>query len=469
MRKILICSLLTVPLLLFSCEKPGGKNPGNNNEEEQVPGTVETYTYSRALKISQKYDVTVNGESQMVLRTEEPHICTFGCSDTVKVVVDLIGSTAKSVEVLPKNKNYRHKFNDDGSLTVYMAPYDRVVVEFNDSEKEPLFLFANPIEQKPAKEDCAFYFEAGQVYDKTVAIASGKVYIEAGAWVNGDIHITSGSNAEISGYGILNGVGGTKPVFIDKCDNVKVDGIILINHDFWSTLAAQSSNISFHNYKVVAPASSNDQGHENDALDVLGCSHVRIDRCFTYCHDDALCIKSEKWLYKGVVEDYVAQDCIIWNVNSGTTLEIGLELNQDCSDVHFKDIYCVHSGGGMNMNLYRAGIGIKQCAGGKLSDFTFENIYVEDAKEFGIYLGIYKSYASIGEGVEWQPGSIDGISFKNIHIDGAAPYGSAAAGYDNGEHAIKNVKFEGLYRNGKKVTDVKSFFQTCTNADITIQ
>ena len=112
---------------------------------------------------------------------------------------------------------------------------------------------------------------------------------------------------------------------------------------------------------------------------------------------------------------------------------------------------------------------MKQCAGGTLSNFSFENIYVEDAKEFGIYLGIYKSYASIGEGVEWQPGAIDGVSFKNIHIDGPAPYGNVIKGYDNDQHSIKNVHFEGLYRNGERITDAKSFFNTCVNSSVTIE
>lgn len=464
-----IASILIPLALVLSCEKGTGRPSDAGKGEEKVPGTVQTYVYSRSLKVSQLYDVTVNTETQMVLRTEEPHICAFGCSDTVKVTVDLLSGKAESVAVRPLNKGYRYRQEDDGRLTLFLAPLDRVVVEFNGSSENPLFLFANPLEEKPAREECAYYFEAGKTYEKTITLSSGKVYLEAGSYVSGQIHVLSGSNVQIAGYGILNGVGGSKPVFINNSDNVSVDGIILVNHDFWSTLATQSTNISFNNYKVVAPASSNEQGHENDALDILGCSHVRINDCFTYCHDDALCIKSEKWLYKGKVEDYLAEDCIIWNYNNGTSLEIGLELNQDCSDVHFKDIYCVHSGGGMNSGLQRAGIGMKQCAGGTLSNFSFENIYIEDAKEFGIYLGIYKSYASIGEGVEWQPGAIDGVSFKNIHIDGPAPYGNVIKGYDNDQHSIKNVHFEGLYRNGERITDAKSFFNTCVNSSVTIE
>ena len=103
-----------------------------------------------------------------------------------------------------------------------------------------------------------------------------------------------------------------------------------------------------------------------------------------------------------------------------------------------------------------------------MSDFTFENIYVEDALEYGIYFGIYKSTANIGNKVEWKPGTLDGFLFRNIHIDGPAPYGSASVGYD-GSHAVKGVRFEGLYRNGKAVgRDPSRFFRIYKDSEITI-
>ena len=447
-----------------------GKNGGTEGKDRKwtAPGQVVTYVWPRSVRPSPIYDVTAGGQTQRVLTTEEPHICAFGCTDTVEVTVSFLKAKVSEVAVRPLDKHFTHRLKANGDLVVRMAPGDKCVVEFNGSIENPLFLFADPVEEKPAREDCAYWFEAGNEYNKHLTLSKGTVYIEGGAWLNGDIHILNASGVRICGHGLVFGTGGNKPLFINGSDDVSVDGIILVNHDFWSTLAAQSTNVSFTNYKVVAPASSNDQGHENDALDILGCSHVRINGCFTYCHDDALCIKSQKWLYSGKVEDVRAENCTIWNFRNGTTLEIGVELNQDCSDVHFKDIWCVHSGGGMNRGLYRAGIGIKQTAGGRISDFSFENIHVEDAREFGIYLGIYKGSASIGNDVEWTPGTIDGISFKDIYIDGPAPYGNVASGYD-ADHAIRNVTFDGLYRNGVKVARAEDFFTEISNAEITIR
>ena len=429
---------------------------------------VETYGWASSIPTSEIYSVSAGGEAQKVIPTEEPHICQFGCSDTVTVTISLNGQKVRHAVIRPLNKKIPFAVRR-GRLFFRMAPGDQFAIELNGREEHPLFLFANPPEQKPERERCAYYFEAGTVTDTTLLVSAGKVYLEGGAWVNGLLHVFDAQEVEIAGYGVLNGNGKERPVYIKNSSRVSVDGLLLINHDKWSTLAAESKDLVFTNYKVVAPASSNAHGHENDALDILGCEDVRISKCFTYCHDDALCIKSQKWLLSAPVHNVVCEDCIIWNYHCGSGLEIGWETNQDCSDVHFKNIWCIRSGGDMNRDMYRAGISVKHCAGGHLSDFTFENIYVEDAREYGIFFGIYKSVANIGNNVVWKPGTLDRFLFRNIHIDGPAPYGSASLGYDSGVHAVKGVRFEGLYRNGKEVgTDPSQFFATYSNSEITI-
>lgn len=429
---------------------------------------VETYPWAPEVPVSGKYAVTVQDIAQRVIPTGEPDICLFGCSDTVDVVISLLDAKLRRAEVRPLQKKASYKIRD-GRLLLRMAPCDQFVVELNGKEEHPLFLFANPPEQKPRRDSCAYYFEAGTVSDTTLVIGSGSVYIEGGAWVNGFLHIFDAKDVKVGGYGILNNTVKERPFFIKNSSRISVDGLLLINRDYWSTLAVESKDLAFSNYKVVAPASSNAHGHENDALDILGCENVRIRKCFTYCHDDALCIKSQKWNYAAPVRNVVCEECTIWNYHNGSGIEIGWETNQDCSDVHFKDIWCIRSGGDMTPAMGRAGISVKHCAGGHLSDFSFENIYIEDALEYGIFFGIYKSVANIGNHVEWAPGTMDGFLFRNIHIDGPAPYGSASIGYDDGPHAVKGVRFEGLYRNGRKVgRDPSRFFKTYRNSEITI-
>lgn len=430
---------------------------------------VESYRWAPSLPSSGIYTVSVLGVPQHVIPTEEPHICQFGCSDSVEVVVSLIGERIRSAAVRPLYKKVSCEVKR-GKLHFKMAPYDQFVVELNGLEENPLFVFANPKENKPPRDSCAYYFAAGSVVDTTLQLTSGKVYFEAGSWVNGLVHVFDAHDVEIAGYGVLCSNGKERPMFIKNSQRVSVDGILLINRDMWSTLAVSSQDVRFSNYKVVAPASGNAHGHENDALDILGCQGVRVRGCFTYCHDDALCIKSQKWNWASPVRDVVCEDCTIWNYHCGSGIEIGWETNQDCSDVHFKNIWCVRSGGDMNPEMNRAGISVKHCAGGHLSDFTFENIYVEDALEYGIYFGIYQSTANIGNRVEWSPGTMDGFVFRNIHIDGPVPYGSASDGYDDADHAIKGVRFEGLYLNGEEVgPDPSRFFGRYVHSDISIQ
>lgn len=462
-------ALHIVPVLLLAvCCTDNAAVGGETLKERAWPGKVETYQFDRSIRPSAMYDVVAGGETQRVFATEEPHICTFGCSDTVCVVVDYLAEMASSAVVRPLGKNPEWTL-EGGKMTLSIAPGDKYVIEFNGNENTPLFIFANPLEgQRPDKSECAYYFEAGKTYTQNLAPKSGKVYFEPGSWVSGQIHVENAKDVEISGYGILYGVGGDKPMFINKSESVSVDGLILVNHDFWSTLAAQSKQVKFLNYKVVAPASSNEQGHENDALDILGCTDVEVRDCMTYCHDDALCIKSQKWLYSGIVDNVVFENCICWNRNNGSAIEFGAELNQNLSNILFKDIWVVHSGGEMSRNMKRAGISFKHCAGGDLSGITLENIFVEDAKEYGMYIGIYKSSASIGNDVEYRPGTISGIKMKNIHIDGPMPYGNASQGYDADVHSIKNFEIDGLWRNGVRISTPREFFTSYINSNIII-
>jgi len=411
MRK-LFHLVLTLSLSVSCSEKTDGGTV-DGSKDRVWPGKVETYSYDRSIRPSNRYDVVAGGQTQRVFATEEPHICTFGCSDTVCVVIDYLTEMACEAVVRPVGKNPEWSLSG-GKLTLSMAPGDKYIVEFNGNEATPLFIFANPLEGiRPKKSDCEYYFEAGKVYTQNMTPKSGKIYFEPGSWVNGELHIEDASGVSVSGYGIFYGTGGNKPVFINRSEHVTIEGITLVNHDFWSTLAAQSKDVKFLNYKVAAPASSNEHGHENDALDILGCTDVEVRDCMTYCHDDALCIKSQKWLYSGIVDNVVFENCICWNRNNGSAIEFGSELNQNISNILFKDIWVVHSGGEMSQNMKRAGISFKHCAGGDISGITLENIFVEDAKEYGMFIGIYESSASIGNDVVYSPGTISGINMKH--------------------------------------------------------
>ena len=108
--------------------------------------------------------------------------------------------------------------------------------------------------------------------------------------------------------------------------------------------------------------------------------------------------------------------------------------------------------------MRRAAISIHQAAAGKITNISYENVHIEDPQEYGIYLSVMKSGYDIGlkEGEVWTPGSIDGVTFKNVYIYKNAPQGNLILyGHDAGEHNVKNLTFENFFINGQKITSLE--------------
>ena len=455
------------------CEDPSGQNStgggGSTDEWGPTGARTEIYTYSNAVNPSRYYYIEVNGQNSLVIpcidtpaegQPEYEHnICTFGCDGEVLVEVNSYSEAITEAAILPKSRNYEYKI-ENGSLFFRMKPGDRVAVELNGKTDNDIFIFANPLESdKPSETDPNVkYYKAGTVTDAgSIALASGQtIYIEGGAVVNGRISSTGTSDIAIRGCGILNSYDNsvsTRGIQITDASNVTIDGPILMNDSGWSTFIIESDNVKINNYKAVAiwnPANNN--GNENDALDLLGCTNAVVTGCFGYAHDDVFCVKSQKWTYGAPVENIVFDDCIAWNYRSGNSFIIGAEINQDVTDVTYRNCVSIRSAGNPGGTLNRAGLAVHNCAGSHVSDILFENIVLEDCMEYGIHLDIRKSYVNnLGNGVEYSPGTIDGVILRNIDILKAPARGNFAFGYDE-DHQIRNVVFENVIQEGVKIT-----------------
>ena len=428
---------------------------------------VDTYVYADKLSPSTLYDVLVNGESQFVYPTPEPHICAFGCDGEVEVVIRSKTAHMECAAVRPLNKDYPWSLQND-TLRIRLSPYDKAVVELNGSEENPLFIFANPIENnKPSKEDPSVrYFEAGKVYEAgRLNLESGQtLYIEGGAVVSGCIDLEEKDNVTIDGCGILNcHPGKSRGIFALRCKNLSLKNIIEINQDNWTTFFAECEGLRSDNYKAIASISEN--GAENDAFDILGCHDVQVRHGFSYCHDDAFCIKCRKWNYGGPSSDILIEDCIAWNCKRGNSFEFGYELQEDATRITFRNIWAIHSAG--NDNVYRRGaIGLHNGAAGNISDVLYENVWLEDPKEYGIHMIIMESDYNIGTGVQWSPGTISNVTLRNVHIGKRPPEGNFIHGYDAEEHMINGIHFEGLWIEGKHILSAEEGDFDINNAEV---
>lgn len=467
MKRTVIIALAA--LAAIACEK-GEKQPAR----PEVTGKVETYVYAQTVKPSPKYTVTINGEQQLVYTTPEPHVCVFGCDGTVEVRISSPAVNISSADVRPFSKKPWNKL-ENGELVLYMNPKDRYVVELNGSLENPLFIFANPLSSEiEPKGSNVLRFEAGKVHTAGIITpAEGQaVYIEGGAVVIGNIDRTSSSNIEICGGGILHdsaendkAVGNKTSIRLQEVNGVKLHDLTVLNSTSWTTLMVNCSNVEADNYKAIGYASTiTETGNENDSFDILGGHDISIRHCFSYCHDDTFCIKSQKFSYKGEVSNVSYEDCIAWNTKSGNSFEIGYELNYPVHDISYRDIYSIHASNGHTSALRRGAVCIHNAGCGTVSHVRYENVYVEDPHEFGIYMMVAKSNYNIGDGVEWSPGKIEDVVMKNVYMLNWPSLKNYIQAYNSTDHGIE-VTFENIVIEGHKVTgkeDGKFSLYNCT-------
>lgn len=451
MKNFFHCAFIAFSLLTVqACDK------GVGGGTEPTGRKIEIYRYSDEIIPSTYFSVDVNGKASMVLPTIEHDVCTFGADGPVTVEVGAWREQIESVIIRPLSKDFHYKMVD-GKAQFTLKPYDQVVVEINGNESKCLFIFVNPLEtDKPDENDPNVkYFKAGTVSNANFTLQSGQtLYVEGGAIARGCVAASiETQDITIRGCGIIDARDrDARGIQINKTKNLTIKDVTLINNNNWSTLLTEADGVTVDNYKVVAVKSTmSDSGKENDALDLLGCKNAVVTNCFGYAHDDVFCIKSHKWDYKGTVDNVVFDNCTAWNTTGGNSFIIGAEINENVSNVTYRNCYSVHSAGEeASRGMYRGGLAVHNCAGGHVSDILFENMYLEDCGEFGICLDIRKSYVNnLGNGVEYTPGTCDGIVLRNINILNEPRFGNLVMGKDNDEHKIKNVVMQNIRQGGQ--------------------
>ena len=86
-------------------------------------------------------------------------------------------------------------------------------------------------------------------------------------------------------------------------------------------------------------------------------------------------------------------------------------------------------------------------------NILFEDIRIESIQE-GMMFNIRVNY---NPKYDKQPGrGIDGLTFRNIMYDGIGENKSVIFGFDENRR-VKNVTFENIVINGKKMKDTKDF------------
>lgn len=457
-------------------------------------GKVATYNYPDGIPLSGDYQVWVNEVPQTVIQVPVPASYTaFSMEGKVQVKIKA-AHDVKWAEIHPVSSGIK-PILENGFITFEISRPCKLSLELNGRISCPLFIFANPPERKPDRNDPnVIYFEAGKIHTPGVIVPkSGQhVFIEGGAWVKGAISAREVCDVKVSGYGIMDGTQNSRmgademaaiftkdngyksegkyQRFIEFYDskNLTIEDVILHNSTTWQVVPINCERVAIRNLKLISDNPS------DDGIDVVRSRDVHIEDCFIRVKDDCIAVKAHlDYPDDCIVDGVLAEKCVIWNAAWGNGLEIGFELeSSEVKNIIFRDIDVLHVESGAVFSIHNSDKAT-------VRNILYEDIRIEDASHKLIDLAIFRSkYCTDGSSDEeylmknmlygtWDNvlkvpagekekhakfrGRIENIRFKDIQVlAGRFPF-SLFCGYDD-NHQVKNVTIENLRIYGRPVS-----------------
>ncbi len=191
--------------------------------------------------------------------------------------------------------------------------------------------------------------------------------------------------------------------FID-CDQVNVSGITIKDAACWVQTYMNCSNLTIDSIRVESTAYWN-----NDGIDVVDCSNVRVSSCFVNAGDDGICLKSHspgKWC-----ENVRVENCTIRS--SASAIKFGTASRGGFKNVTIKNITIY--------DTYRSAIALESVDGGMLEDVVVQNVTAKNTgNAIFIRLGHRNKNGLIGE--------IRHVSISNVKVE--VPSGKPDKGYE---------------------------------------
>lgn len=453
-----------------------------------APGaTVMSWPAPMGETLSEHYEVTVNGRPIPVYACrvsampfnqvwpgyqrplDQTELAGFACWDMsgpVKVVVQS-RRAVQSVVVRPASRGIRPRV-EGNRISFSVERPGPIVVEVNGPQ-HALHLFASPPEKNaPATNDPGVrYFGPGVHHAGKITLSSNEtVYLAGGAMVYGSFHASGVSNIRITGRGILDGSQfareeGWGTVRLDDCSDVHIEGIVMRDPDVWCCSLFGCRNVTIANVKLVGLWRYN-----ADGIDVCNSQNVEVRDSFVRAFDDALVVKGLKFgrsdLDERPVKNVRFRRCVVW-CDWGRAMEIGAETSApEIADIAFEDCDIVRT--------THIAMDIQHGDRAAIRDIRFENIRVEvDDRNLQPLMqnNREEKYADPSAGrfcpslleivihqtpysKDPQPGTVRGVSFRDITVTGAQMPSSSFRGFDPG-HAVEGVTIENLRFNGKRL------------------
>lgn len=477
---------LRVLLLLFVVSAPAFAASGMQE--------VQIYSAPQGIELSSDFKVSIKGQEVPVYKTKVPpaepiprlsgsrseygfaSLASFDMRSRVDVTITA-PEPVKSIKVLPSSYGIVPKVHGR-TITITLDEPRHVTVEVNGNWQESLHILANPFEKDvPNPDDPAVVYFGPGVHDLThLSVGDNTtIYIAGGAYIRGAMDPDqkpvqvgprnmllptfklSGKNIAIRGRGIIEQANIPRSkrrytIMVHDSEDVTIEGIICLDPSRWTIPIKRSKDVHVDNIKIIGWRGNSDGVDISSSVDVL------VENCFLRTLDDLVVVKTRTG--QGEAKNIHVRKCVLWN-ELAHCLSIGAELRENVSHVLFEDCDVIHDVG------RETALRIYHCDSAVISDITFQNIRVEEARRLiSCWIGTTRWTKTK------ERGHVKNVVFRDI-IATSAPIDPTLKGFQDGsdwkpyiikdhasmilngfdkDHLIENVLFDNVVLDGRKVT-----------------
>lgn len=424
--------------------------------------TVKVRTLGGEWKNLYEYKVHVDMD-----KVQEASMVQFDMKGSVEVMVKKNNGTIREVDIRPLNNEVKYtQIRDAIFFTLERPQY--LSVEFNGDRLHNLHLFANPMETETYTESRkgVMYFGPGvhkpkDLPNNQIRIPSNTiVYLAPGAVVKAKLLVDKAENVRIIGRGILDHP--MRGIEVTDSKNVLIEGVTVVNPDHYTVFGGGTNGLTIRNLKAFSCKGW------SDGIDLMCCRDVLIDNVFLRNSDDCIAIYNHRWNWRGGSSNIIVQNSVLWAdvahpINMGGHGDSDSLTGEVLEDVTVRNVDILEHD--EDDSLYQGSMNIDCGDKNIVRNVLFEDIRVEsiqDGRLFCLKVLYNPKYNK-------APGNlIEGITFRNKTYDGVGENPSIIKGIDE-NHSVRNVTFENVVINGKRMKNVDEFITNEFVKDIKVK
>lgn len=401
--------------------------------------------------LSAAYRVTVNGTAVPVYVARSVHggdyaFATFDFTGSVEVAVSAgTGGSLSHAVIRPRSARITSR-NEDDTLRFTLDAPRKLSIE-PDGIQNPLLIFANHPEQNPPRpgDRNVIYFGPGIHRPERIELKSGQtLYLAGGAVVKGAVVARGADHIRICGRGILDGTDwpwlhgpAGQMLGLQDSSDVTIEDIVIRGSFAWTVVPMRCQRVAIRNIKIVNSRVQNDDG-----INPCNSQDVLIEDCFVRTDDDCVALKGLKELNRGnaPVRGISVRRCIFWCDRARIFLFAHESQAPAIEDLTYRDCDIIHYQ--MTPFLLEPGELMP------IRNARFEDVRIagDGQPDFITLRPTVNEYMHVR-----KPGSIQGIVFKDIVLDGGKAGPCVIVQGAGADHRVQDVLFDNVVRYGARL------------------